>query len=122
MKTAMDIVYVRGLRIDTLIGIHDFEREHRQTVVLDLELGYDIRAAAASEDITLTLDYQAISARLFDFVRSSEFLLVETLAERCAQLILQEFSVPWLRLRLSKPGALDYADDVGIVIERGERG
>ncbi|NKI16619.1 dihydroneopterin aldolase [Spongiibacter sp. KMU-166] len=117
----MDIVYVRGLRIDTLIGIHDFEREHRQTVVLDLELGYDIRAAAASEDITLTLDYQAISERLFDFVRASEFLLVETLAERCAELILREFSVPWLRLRLSKPGALHYADDVGIVIERGER-
>ncbi len=115
----MDKVYVRGLRVDTIIGIHDYEREHRQTVLVDLELGYDIRAAAAAEDIALTLDYQAISERLCDFIRSSEFLLVETLAERCAALIREEFAVPWLRLRLAKPCALHYADEVGIVIERG---
>lgn len=117
----MDTVYVRGLQVDTIIGIHDYERAHRQTVILDLELGYDIRAAAASEDIALTLDYQAISERLCEFIRGSEFKLVETLAERCTALVREEFGVPWLRLRLAKPDALHYAEEVGIVIERGDR-
>lgn len=117
----MDTVYVRGLQVDTIIGIHDYERAHRQAVILDIELGYDIRAAAASEDIALTLDYQAISERLCEFIRGSEFKLVETLAERCAALVREEFGVPWLRLRLAKPDALHYAEEVGIVIERGDR-
>ncbi|WP_374962340.1 dihydroneopterin aldolase [Spongiibacter tropicus] len=118
----MDKVFVRGLRVDTIIGTHDYERLHRQTVLIDLEMGYDVRAAAAAEDISLTLNYQAVSERLCDFIRQSEFLLVETLAERCAALIRDEFGVPWLRLRLAKPNALHYADEVGIIIERGSAG
>jgi dihydroneopterin aldolase len=117
----MDIVFLRELRIDTVIGIFDWERQTRQTLVFDLEMGTDIRPAAASERIEDTLDYKAVSKRLIDFVGGSEFQLVETLAERCAQIILEEFGVRWVRLSLNKEGAVSAARDVGILIERGER-
>lgn len=114
----MDIVYVRGLKLETIVGIHDWERSHRRTVVLDLELATDIRPAAAADDIHCTVNYQAVSDVLQEFVGGSDFQLIETLAERCAGLLLEEFNLPWLRLRLSKPGALRLAADVGLVIER----
>lgn len=115
----MDIIYLNDLRIDTVIGIYDWERRTRQTVILDLEMGTDIRAAAASDDIEHTLDYKAVAKRLIDFVSSSEYQLVETLAEKIAEIIISEFNVPWLRLRLNKQGALRGVRDVGVIIERG---
>ena len=117
----MDIVYIHGLEVETVIGIYDWERKIRQTVNLDLEMGTDIRQAAASEDIDKTLNYKSVSKRLIDFIESSEFLLVETMAEEIATLVMQEFPVPWLKLRLGKPGAVRGARDVGVIIERGER-
>lgn len=117
----MDIVYLRGLRIDTIIGIFDWERQHRQPVVLDVEMATDIRPAAADDDIALTLNYKAVSEALIDFVEASRYELVETLAEECAALLRREFGIPWLRLTLSKPQAVSRAQDVGIVIERGSR-
>ncbi|MEO5342927.1 MAG: dihydroneopterin aldolase [Gammaproteobacteria bacterium SHHR-1] len=118
----MDTVFIRGLRVDTVIGIYDWEREIRQTLILDLEMGTDIRQAAASEDIAHTLDYKAIAKRLAAFIEGSECLLVETLAERCAELLQREFAIPWLRLSLNKKGAVSIAEDVGVIIERGSRG
>lgn len=117
----MDIVYLRDLRIDTVIGIYDWERRTRQTVILDLEMGSDIARAAATERIEDALNYKAVAKRLIQFVGESEFQLVETLAERCAQIILQEFDVPWVRLSLNKKGAVRGATDVGVIIERGTR-
>jgi dihydroneopterin aldolase len=117
----MDKVYIRDLRIDTVIGIYDWEREVRQTVSLDLEMATDIRRAAHSDSIEDTLNYKAVAKRLIQYVGDSDFQLVETLAERCAALVLDEFDVPWLRLRLSKPGAVRGSRDVGIIIERGEQ-
>lgn len=117
----MDIVYIHDLKVDTVIGIFDWERKIRQTVSLDIEMGTDIRPAAAMDDIAKTLDYKAVGKRLIHFIRASEFQLVETLAEQCANIILQEFDVPWVRLRLSKPGALRGSKDVGVIIERGQR-
>ncbi len=117
----MDIVYLRGLRIDTIIGIYDWERRTRQSVILDLEMGTDISRAAASERIEDTLNYKAVAKRLIQFVSESEFQLVETLAERCAAIVMQEFGVPWLRLSLNKKGAVRGATDVGVIIERGHR-
>lgn len=117
----MDKVYIRDLRIDTVIGIYDWEREVRQTVSLDLEMATDIRRAAHSDSIEDTLNYKAVAKRLIQYVGDSDFQLVETLAERCAALVLDEFDVPWLRLRLSKPGAVRGSRDVGIIIERGEK-
>lgn len=117
----MDIVFIRELKIDTVIGIYDWERDVRQTVVLDIEMGFDISRAAQSEQVGDTLDYFAVAERLTGFVGGSEFQLVETLAEQCASLVMQEFAVPWLRLRVSKPRAVVTARDVGVVIERGSK-
>lgn len=117
----MDIIYLRDLRIETVIGIFDWERATRQTVSIDLEMGADIRKAADTDSIDDTLDYKAVAKRIIDFVSASEFQLVETLAERIAEIVIGEFDVPWVRLRLSKPGAIRGAQDVGIVIERGSR-
>ena len=117
----MDIVYIRDLRIDTIIGIYDWEREVRQTISLDLEMGADIRQAAETDDIQYALNYKAVAKRLITFIEGANFLLVERLAEEVAMIVRNEFSVPWLKLRLSKPGALRGSKDVGIIIERGER-
>ena len=117
----MDIVYIRDLKIETVIGIYDWEREIRQTVSLDLEMAHDIRRAAQTDNIEDTLNYKAVAKRLIAFVGESEFLLVETMAEGCAKIVQEEFSVPWLRLRLSKPGAVRGSQDVGVIIERGNK-
>jgi dihydroneopterin aldolase len=118
----MDIIFVRDLRIETVIGIYDWERKIKQTISIDLEMGADIRRAAASDSIDDTLNYKAVSKRLIGFVGDSTFFLVETLAERVAEVVLNEFDVPWVKVTLSKPGALRGARDVGIVIERGQTG
>jgi dihydroneopterin aldolase len=117
----VDIIFLRGLAIETIIGIYDWERETLQTVVFDLEMAWDIAPAARSDSIDDALDYKAVSKRVIAFVEESSFLLVETLAERVAQLILDEFSVPWLRLTLNKKGAIRGASDVGVIIERGTK-
>ena len=117
----MDIVYIRELRAATVIGVYHWERSVRQIVVLDLELAADNRRAAASDEIGDALDYAALSARLLAYIEESEFQLIETLAEQVASLVMAEFGVPWLRLRLAKPGAVPQARDVGVLIERGER-
>ncbi|BBL76672.1 dihydroneopterin aldolase [Methylomagnum ishizawai] len=116
----MDIIFLRGLRIETVIGLYDWERKTKQAVILDLEMATDIRPAAASDDIAHTVDYKAVSRRLISFVETSGFLLVETLAERIAGIVIEEFGVPWLRLTLNKQGAIQGCD-VGLVIERGRK-
>ena len=117
----MDIIYLHDLRIDTVIGVFDWERRVRQTVILDLDMAADIRRAAASDDLADTLNYKAVAKRLIEFVAHGEFQLVETLAERVAELVINEFAVPWLRLRVNKQGAVRGARDVGVIIERGVR-
>lgn len=117
----MDIVYIRDLKIETVIGIFEWERRIRQTVSIDLEMAADIRRAADSDHIDDALDYKAVAKRLIAFVGGSDFQLVETLAEKVAHIVLTEFQVPWLRLRLSKPGAVRGSQDVGVIIERGAR-
>ncbi|MBK5938843.1 dihydroneopterin aldolase [Halochromatium roseum] len=114
----MDIVFIKGLRIETVIGIYDWEKAIRQPVVLDIEMGTDVRRGAISDKIDDALDYKAVSKRLKQFVGESRFELVETLAERCAAIILNEFSVPWVRLSLNKVGAVTDAEGVGVIIER----
>ena len=120
-RSSMDIVYINDLKVDTVIGIFDWERRIRQTVSLDLEMAADIRKGAASDHIDDALDYKAIGKRVIAFIEGSEFQLVETLAENVAQLVIGEFNVPWLKLRLSKPGALRGSRDVGVIIERGQK-
>ena len=117
----MDKVFIEGLEIEALIGIYDWERRIRQVLRFDLEMAFDNRVPAASDDIADTLDYKAVSKRLVAFVSASSFGLVETLAERCAEIVLEEFGVHWLRLKLSKPGAVRGAQAVGVIIERGKQ-
>lgn len=114
----MDKVFIEGLEIDALIGIYDWERRIRQTLRFDLEMGFDNRVPAASDNIADTLNYKAVSKRLVELVEQSDYGLVETLAERCAAAVLAEFDVRWLRLKLSKLGAVRGAQAVGVIIER----
>ena len=118
MSHRSDRVFIENLTVETVIGIFDWEREIRQTVSLDLEMDFDIRPAAASDAIADTLDYKAVAKRLIRFVEQSEFQLVEALAEQCAQIVLQEFPVQRLTLKLSKPGAVRGSSAVGVIIER----
>lgn len=117
----MDIIFLHDLTIETIIGIYDWERKEKQSIILDLDMAADIPAAAHSDSIEDTLNYKAVAKRLIDFVGDSQFQLVETLAERVADIVLNEFGVQWLRLRVNKKGAVRYAGDVGVVIERGVR-
>jgi len=114
-----DRVFIEDLRIETVIGIYDWEREIRQTVSLDLEMVFDIRQAAASDNIDDALNYKAVAKRLIQFVEASRFQLVESLAEQCAAIVLDEFPVISLRLKLSKPGAVRGSSAVGVILERG---
>jgi dihydroneopterin aldolase len=117
---AKDIVFIEDLRIQTVIGIFDWEREITQTVSLDLQMAFDIHDAGKSDNIADTLDYKAVAKRLIQFVEASDFQLVEALAEHCANIVLTEFPVSWLQLKLSKPGAVRGSSAVGVIIERGE--
>lgn len=117
----MDIVFIHDLKVATVIGVFAWERRIRQTVCFNLEMGCDITPAASSDDLAHALDYKAISKRISAFVEAAQYQLVEALAEAVATLVRDEFGVTWLKLSLSKPGALRAARDVGIVIERGAK-
>lgn len=117
----MDLIFIRDLSIETLIGVYPEERQNRQTLLLDLELGADLRPAAASDRLDDTLNYQAVAHRVREFAFSSRCQLVETLGEGIAELLRREFAVPWLRLTLRKFGAVPEASAVGITIIRGDR-
>jgi len=117
----MDTIFLRDLEIDATIGIFEWEKRIKQKVRIDLEMDANIAKAAASDSIEDTLDYKAISKRIIQFVEDSSYELIETLIEKIAEILLNEFQIPWVRVTLSKPGAVRGSRDVGIVIERGER-
>jgi dihydroneopterin aldolase len=114
----MDRIFLRELRVETIIGIYDWERETRQFVSIDLEMPVDIRRAAATDDIADTLNYKKVAKRILGYVEASSFQLVETLIERIAEIIITEFDVDWVKVTLSKPGAIRNSRDVGVAIER----
>jgi len=116
--SAMDIVYIRDLQVDTIIGIYDWEREVRQTISLDLDMAADISQAARSDNIDDALNYKAVAKRLISFIEGSSCLLVERLAEEVAQIVIAEFNVPWVRLRLSNP-ALCVVQEMSVLFLRG---
>lgn len=117
----MDIIFLGGLEIETIIGIYDWERETKQTIVLDIEMAFDIQKAAETDNIEYTLDYKTVSKRIISFVEESQFLLVEKLISDIADIIRHEFNVPWVKIKLNKKGAIRGASDVGIIIERGAK-
>lgn len=113
-----DTIFLQDLKVDTIVGIWDWERKIRQTVSIDLDMGADIRRAAENDDIESTLNYKLVAKRVQQFVADSEFQLVETMAEKIADVVLQEFDVPWIQVRVSKPGAIRNAKNVGVLIRR----
>ena len=114
----MDKIFLTGLKVECIVGIWEWERQVKQPVVLDIEMAADIRKAAASDHIDDTIDYKKVSKRLLSFVGESQFQLVETLTERIAEIIVKEFAVSWVKVKLNKQGALRGSKDVGILIER----
>ncbi|MBI3545979.1 MAG: dihydroneopterin aldolase [Gammaproteobacteria bacterium] len=117
----MDIIYLHDLKIECVIGIWEWERRIKQTVILDLDMATDIRRAAATDHIDDTLNYKAVAKRIIQFVGDSQFQLVETMAEKVAEILLAEFKLKWARVRINKRGAVRGAGDVGVIIERGEK-
>jgi dihydroneopterin aldolase len=115
----MDIIYLHDLKVDCIIGIWEWERRTTQTLTIHLDMGVDVRRAAASDRIDDTLNYKAVAKRIISFVGASQFQLVETLTEKVAQLILDDFQVAWVRVKVNKKGAIRGATDVGVIIERG---
>ncbi|HYM36252.1 MAG TPA: dihydroneopterin aldolase [Steroidobacteraceae bacterium] len=114
----MDKIFLTGLTVECIVGVWEWERQVKQTVVLDIEMAVDIRKAAASEKLDDTIDYKKVSKRLQSFIGDSQFQLVETLTERVAEIIVKEFHVPLVKVKLNKTGALRGAKDVGVIIER----
>ena len=114
----MDKIFIHALKTETIVGIFDWERQVKQTVVMDIEFSADIRKAALSDSIDDTLNYKGVAKRVLAFVEESSFHLVETLAEHIAMLILEDFGVSWVSVALSKPGAIRSSRDVGVKLER----
>jgi 7,8-dihydroneopterin aldolase/epimerase/oxygenase len=114
----MDIVFLHGLRIDTVIGIFDWERQLKQTLILDLDMGADLSRAGRSDAIEDTIDYKAVTKRIFRLADEHAFLLVEALAENLARILLEEFGLMWVRVKINKKGAVRQVRDVGVIIER----
>ena len=115
----MDKIFIHALKTEAIIGIFDWERQVKHTVLVDIEISADIRKAALSDAIEDTLNYKRVAKRVLSFVEGSKFHLVETLAEHIAMLILEDFGIEWVRIALSKPGAIRSSRDVGVMLERG---
>ena len=117
----MDIVFIKQLEVITTIGVYDWEKTLQQKLYFDLEMAHDNRPAGESDDINLALNYFSVSEKVNQFAQTHHFELIETMAERVAALIMSEFSVPWIKLTLHKPGALPKAQSLGVQIERGTK-
>jgi 7,8-dihydroneopterin aldolase/epimerase/oxygenase len=115
----MDKVFIRGLSVDAVIGVFDWEKQVRQPLVFDLEMAWDIRQAARTDDLAFALNYQAVTEALERFVREQHFQLLESLLERLAEALLQQFGMPWIRISVEKPAVVPQARAVGLCIERG---
>ena len=118
-NTSMDIVYLYGLRLETIIGIWEWERQVKQTLIVDLDLGTDVSRAGRSDAIEDTVDYKSVAGRLAKLAEENNFFLVEALAENISEILIAEYGIEWVRIRINKQGALSDVRDVGVIIERG---
>ncbi len=116
----MDIIYLHGLVVDAQIGVWEWEKQITQKLTIDLDMGSDIRIAATSDRLQDTLNYKEVAKRIISFIEENHFDLVEALAERIADILLDEFEIPWCRIKLNKKGAINGGRDVGVIIERGK--
>jgi dihydroneopterin aldolase len=117
----MDKVFIKGLRIQTTIGFYQWEKEIKQTLVINLAMGWDTASAAQNDELAKTLDYADISLAIEQFANDNPVDLIETLAERLASFLMSEYHIPWLQLAIDKPGAVYNSETVGVEIERGQK-
>jgi 7,8-dihydroneopterin aldolase/epimerase/oxygenase len=117
----MDTIRIKGLKVEAIVGVHDWERQLPRPVVIDLELAADVARAANSDALKDAVDYAAVAQAVSAFAGASKFQLIETLAERLASMLQKDFGVAWLKLEVHKPGAVAGAQDVSVSIERGKR-
>jgi dihydroneopterin aldolase len=117
----MDIVYVRGLEVKTVIGVYDWEREIKQPITVDLDMACDTARAAETDEHQFVLDYKIVCVRVTEFIEQTHLKLLEAMAQEIAGLVMREFHVPWVRVRVGKPAAITGAKDVGVILERGVR-
>ena len=117
----MDIIYLHNLRVETVIGVWEWERRIRQTLLIDIDLGVDVSRAGETDDIADTVDYKAVTDRVIDFTTRSDFHLIEALAGQIAAIVLEEFNVKWIRVQINKQGVVRHVRDIGVIIERGEQ-
>jgi 7,8-dihydroneopterin aldolase/epimerase/oxygenase len=114
----MDIIYLHNMRVETVIGVWEWERRIRQSLIVDIDLGTDVTRAGETDVIEDTVDYKAVSDRVMAISSNSEFHLIEALAARIAQTLLEEFNVQWIRVRINKQGVVRHVRDIGVIIER----
>jgi dihydroneopterin aldolase len=117
----MDIIFIEEITVITTIGVYDWEQSIRQKLVIDIEMGWDNRKAAASDNIKDCLSYADVSEAIIQHVKPNRFALVERVAEEISEILLQRFNSPWVRIKVSKPSAVVHASRVGVIIERGTR-
>ncbi|GAL26804.1 dihydroneopterin aldolase [Vibrio maritimus] len=117
---ALDKVFIEQLEVITTIGVYDWEQEIKQKLILDIEMAHDNAPAGKSDDVADALDYSKVSEAVLNHIQNGRFLLVERVAEEVAAIIQNQFNVPWVKIRLAKPGAVPQAKSVGVVIERGQ--
>jgi 7,8-dihydroneopterin aldolase/epimerase/oxygenase len=115
---SLDTVFITALHVETVIGVHAFEQIAPRPLILDLEMGFDIREAAASDRIRDAVDYSAVADAIIQLAASRRFQLIETLAEIIARMVFERFPITTLRLSIGKPGAIDTAKTVGVRIDR----
>ncbi len=118
----MDKIFLNDMKVETIVGIWDWERKVKQIVSIDIEMAADIKKAALTDNIQDTLDYKAVAKHIRRFVEESNFHLVETLAEKIAEIIITEHKVSWVRIKINKPGAIRGSKGVGVIIERNQKG
>lgn len=117
----MDIVFIEQLSIITTIGVYDWEQDIEQKLVFDIEMGWNNKRASMSDNVEYCLDYAQVSKAIINHVGKNKFGLVERVAEEVAQLLLNQFQCPWVRIKVAKPGAVARALQVGVIIERGTK-
>ena len=116
----MDIIFLRELKVETLIGVYEWEKRVPQTLQLDLEIALPNSRAGQSDDIADALDYAAVVRHIQSVLNSRHFNLLETLAEHIAQILLTDFNAPWVKVSVAKLNAIRGSRMVGINIERGQ--
>ena len=114
----MDIIFLEQVKVQTKLGVPAWERMLPQTIILDIEIGYDLSNACKSDAIADTIDYGAVVGRIRETLTDNSFQLVEALAEHVCQLILTEFGAKEVEIKVSKPGILAGVKTVGVKIER----